>query len=192
MVEALVQNRWLLVLRGVLAIIFGVMAFIWPGITLISLIYIFAAYTLIDGILTIIWAFRNREVRDRWWLGLLEGIIDIAAGVIAFQFPTLAAVTLLFVVAAWAVITGLLEIITAVRLRREIENEWSLGLAGALSVILGVVLFLNPGAGLMGMVWVIGIWAVIFGILMIVLGIRLGRLARGTTGSSGGSRIYSG
>lgn len=189
MLEALVRNRWLFAIRGVLAIIFGVLAFVWPGITLIALVYVFAAYALIDGILTIVWAFRNREVLDRWWLGLLEGIVDIAAGVIAFLFPTLAALTLLFVIAAWAIITGVLEIATAIRMRREIENEWTMGLAGLASVILGAILVLSPGAGLLGLVWVIGIWAVIFGIAMIALAIRLGKVTDTTT-TTGGSRIY--
>ncbi len=187
MLESLVRNRWLIGLRGVFAIIFGIIAIVSPQITLIALIYVFAAYALIDGILTIAWSVRNRELNDRWWLGLLEGIVDIAAAVIAVLFPTLAALTLLFVIAIWAIITGLLEIAAAIRLRAEIENEWAMGLAGAASVILGIVLILNPGPGLVGLVWVIAIWAIIFGILMIALAFRLNSVH--TTG--GGSKIYT-
>ena len=186
MINTIYRNRWLIGLRGVLAIIFGVLAFIWPGITLVALVYLFATYAIIDGVLTIASAVRNREENDRWWLVLLEGIVDIAAGVIAFLFPTLAAVVLLFVVAIWAILTGLLEIAAAIRLRQEIENEWALGLTGVVSVILGVVMILNPGAGLLGFVWAIGGYAILFGILMIALAVRAGRLAE-----ERGARVYN-
>ncbi len=175
MTDYLYQNRWLLGLRGVLAIIFGVLAFIWPGMTAIVLVFLFAAYAILDGILTIAASVRNRAANDRWWVLLLEGIVDIAAGVIAFLFPGLAAIVLVFMIAIWAIITGLLELVTAIRLRREITNEWALGLAGVVSIILGIIMIVNPGAGLIGLVWAIGGYAIIFGILMIVLAIRAGR-----------------
>lgn len=178
MVENLVGSRWLIGLRGVLAVIFGILAFIWPGLTAVALVFMFAAYAILDGILTIASAIRTREANDRWWLGLLEGVVSIAAGVIAFLFPTLAAVTLLFVIAIWAIITGLLELAAAIRLRREIENEWALGLTGVVSIALGVIMIINPGAGLIGLVWAIGGYAILFGLLMIVLAFRLGRLDR--------------
>lgn len=191
MVNYLVQNRWLVALRGVLAIIFGILAFIWPGGTAVALVYLFAAYAILDGILEFASVVRHKEAGGHRWLTLLEGIVDIAAGVIAFLFPTLAAFVLLFVIAAWAIITGVLEIITAIRLRREITNEWALGLAGVVSIILGVILFLNPGAGIIGVVWAIGGYAIIFGILMLVLAVRAGRFTgTGTTTPSGGTRIY--
>lgn len=187
MVNHLVQNRWLFALRGVLAILFGILAFIWPGSSAVALVFLFGAYAVLDGILTIAASVRNRVNNDRWWMGLLEGIVDIAAGVIAFVFPTLAAITLVFVIAIWAIITGLLEIATAIRLRREIDNEWSLGLAGVVSILLGVIMVINPGAGLIGLVWAIALYAVLFGIFMLVLAIRAGRF-----GQRGGERqIYS-
>ncbi len=177
MTDYLFQNRWLLGLRGVLAIIFGVLAFIWPGMTALVLVFLFAAYAILDGILTIAASVRSRVANDRWWVMLLEGIVDIAAGVIAFLFPGLAAIVLVFMIAIWAIITGLLELVTAIRLRREITNEWALGLAGVVSIILGVIMIVNPGAGLIGLVWAIAGYAIIFGILMIVLAIRAGRFA---------------
>jgi uncharacterized membrane protein HdeD (DUF308 family) len=186
MINDLYQNRWLIGLRGVLAILFGILAFIWTGMTAVALVFLFAGYAILDGILTIATAIRNREARDRWWLGLLEGIVDIGAGVIAFLFPTLAAVVLLFVIAIWAIVTGLLEIAAAIRLRREIENEWALGLSGAVSIVLGVIIILNPAAGLTGLVWAIGGYAIIFGILMLMLAFRAGRLVT----RSGGSQVY--
>jgi len=186
MATFLYQNRWLIGLRGLLAIIFGVLAFIWPGLTAVALVFMFAAYAVLDGILTIAASIRNREENDRWWLGLLEGIVSIAAGVVAFLFPTLAAITLLFVIAIWAIITGLLEIAAAIRLRREIENEWALGLTGVVSIALGVIMILNPGAGLIGLVWAIAGYAIIFGILMIVLAIRASQLA-----NRSGATVYT-
>ncbi len=180
MVHSLYQNRWLIGLRGVLAILFAVLAFLWPGLTAIALVFLFAAYAIIDGILTIWASIRYRDLNDRWGLGLLEGIIDIGAGVGAFFFPNLAAVVLLFVIALWAILTGLLELAAAIALRREITNEWALGLTGLVSIALGVIMFINPGAGLIGLVWAIGGYAVIFGLLMIILAFRAGHMLNQT------------
>jgi uncharacterized membrane protein HdeD (DUF308 family) len=177
MTDYLYQNRWLLGLRGILAIVFGVLAFIWPGSTALVLVFLFAAYAILDGLLTLVVSVRNREANDRWWVLLLEGIVDIAAGVIAFLFPGLAAIVLVFMIAIWAIITGLLELVTAIRLRREITNEWALGLAGFVSILLGVIMIISPGAGLIGLVWAIAGYAIIFGILMIILAVRAGQLA---------------
>lgn len=177
MLNYMYQNRWLFALRGVLAVIFGIIAFIFTGATAFALVYVFGAYAILDGVLAIISSVRHQAVHDRWWLLLLEGIVDIAAGVIAFLFPGLAAITLVFVVAIWAIITGLLEIAAAIRLRREINNEWFLGLTGLVSIILGIIMIINPAAGLVGLVWAIGGYAIIFGILMIILALRLGRAA---------------
>ena len=188
MAEYVYRNRWLIALRGVLAIVFGILAFIWPGVTATALVYLFAGYAIIDGLITIASGIRNRETNDRWWLALLEGLVSIIAGVVAFLFPGMAAVTLVFVIAIWAIITGVLEIITAIRLRLEIENEWALGLTGVASIILGVIMIINPGAGILGLVWAIGGYAIIFGILMLILAFSARRLAdRG----SGGARVYN-
>lgn len=177
MAEYLYQNRWLIGLRGLVAVVFGVLAFLWPGMTAVALVFLFAAYTIVDGILNIASAFRTRTANDRWWLLLLEGIVDIATGVIAFIFPTLAAIVLVFVFAIWAIVTGLLQLIMAIRLRREITNEWLLGLGGVASILLGVIMIINPGAGLIGLVWAIAGYAIVFGVLMIVLAFRAGRMA---------------
>jgi uncharacterized membrane protein HdeD (DUF308 family) len=190
MASFLYHNRWLIAMRGVVALAFGVLAFVWPGATALALVFLFAAYALIDGVLTISAAVRNREVNERWWLGLLEGLVDIAAGVIAILFPGMTAVVAVFVVAIWAIITGILEIAAAVRLRQEISNEWALGLTGLVSVVLGVIMVINPGAGLLGLVWAIGSYAIIFGLLMIYLAASAGRYA--PTGTAGpGARVYT-
>lgn len=184
MTNYLYQNRWLIGLRGVLAIIFGVLAFLMPGMTAFALVIVFSAYAILDGILAIATGVRTHEANSRWWLIIIEGIVDIAAGVIAFLYPGLAAVTLLFVIAFWAIITGILEIAAAIRLRREITNEWALGLTGVASIILGVIMIVNPGAGLVGLVWAIGGYAIIFGVLMLFLAFRAGRFANRTDGVS--------
>lgn len=182
MADYLYQNRWLIGLRGLLAVIFGVLAFLWPGLTAVALVFMFAAYAILDGILTIAASLRSRVANDRWWVMLLEGIVDIAAGVIAFIFPTLAAIVLVFVVAVWAIITGLLQLVMAIRLRREITNEWFLGLGGVVSILLGVIMVINPGAGMIGLVWAIAGYAIVFGILMIILAFRARSMAEGRRG----------
>jgi uncharacterized membrane protein HdeD (DUF308 family) len=173
MTTTLARNWWVLALRGVVAILFGIIAFIWPGLTLISLVLLFGAYAFLDGIFSIIAAWRGRETNERWWALLLEGILGLAAGVIAFVWPGAAAVGLLYVIAAWAILTGILEIVAAIRLRQEIDNEWLLGLTGVASIIFGLLLAIWPGAGLLTLTWIIGGYAIAFGVLMLLLAFRL-------------------
>jgi uncharacterized membrane protein HdeD (DUF308 family) len=170
---SLTQNWWMLILRGVLAILFGVVAFMWPGITWFSLVILFGAYAMLDGVIAIVAGLQSTKDSPRWWVFLLEGLVSIGAGVAAFVWPGLTAYLLLLVIAAWAVVTGVLEIAAAIRLRREITNEWMLGLGGLLSVGLGVLLFMRPVIGGLALIWTIGAYAVIFGILLISLGFRL-------------------
>ncbi len=169
----LTQNWWMVVLRGVLAILFGVAAFVWPGITWFSLVILFGAYAIFDGVIAVVTGLRQAKDSPRWWVFLLEGLVSIGAGVAAFLWPGVTAYVLVIVIAAWAVITGILEIAAAIRLRHEITNEWMLGLGGLLSVVLGVLLFLRPVAGGLALVWMIGAYALIFGVLLIALGFRL-------------------
>jgi uncharacterized membrane protein HdeD (DUF308 family) len=163
----------MLILRGVLAILFGVIAFMWPGITWFSLVIMFGAYAMVDGVIAIVAGLQQTKDSPRWWVFLLEGLVSVGAGVVAFMWPGLTAYILLIVIAAWAVVTGVLEIAAAIRLRREITNEWMLGLSGLLSVALGVLLFMRPVIGGLALVWTIGAYAVIFGVLLISLGFRL-------------------
>jgi uncharacterized membrane protein HdeD (DUF308 family) len=184
--ESLAKNWWAVALRGVAAIIFGILAFIMPGVTLAVLVLLFGSYALVDGILNIIAAVSGRSGVRPWWALLLEGIVSIGAGLVAFFMPGLTALALVYVIAAWAVVTGVLEIVAAIRLRKAIDNEWWLGLSGALSIVFGVVLMMAPGAGALALVLWIGAYAVIFGILLVALGVRLrGRRAatRGATTS---------
>ena len=167
------RQWWTLVVRGVLAILFGVIAFISPQTTILALVWLIGAYFIVDGVMAIIDLIMSRGTRGRWWMVLIEGIIGIVAGVLAFVWPGLTAVVLIYLIAAWAVLTGILEIVAAIQLRKEIEGEWILALGGILSIVLGVVLFLFPAGGAVALVWLIGAYAILFGILMIVLGFRL-------------------
>jgi uncharacterized membrane protein HdeD (DUF308 family) len=171
----LVRNWWAIALRGVAAILFGIMAFAVPGITLAALILLFGAYALVDGVLNIIAAVRGRHAERPAWLLLFEGVVSVAAGVVAFLMPDVTALALLYLIGAWAVITGVLEIVVAVRLRRRIQGEWWLALSGVLSVILGVLIVMAPGAGALALVLWIGAYAIVFGALLVALAFRLRR-----------------
>lgn len=169
----LTQNWWMVVLRGVLAILFGLTAFVWPGVTWLTLVFLFGVYAVVDGIIAVVTGLRHTKDSPRWWIFLIEGLVSIAAGVLAFLRPGVTSFVLVALIAAWAIITGVLEIVAAIRLRREITNEWTLGLGGLLSILLGVFLFLQPVAGGLALIWMIGAYAVLFGILLISLGFRL-------------------
>lgn len=176
MLDALARNWWLILLRGVLAILFGVLAFIWPGITLLTLVFLYGAFALIDGVLSLAASIRGGTPVPRWWLALV-GVFGIAAGLLTLFWPQITALVLLLFIAAWAIVTGILEIVGAIRLRHEIEGEWWLIASGVLSVTFGVLLVLWPGAGALAMVLVIGSFAILLGILLIGFALRLRKLA---------------
>jgi uncharacterized membrane protein HdeD (DUF308 family) len=173
MLRTLAQNWWALVLRGVCAVLFGVGAFVWPGITVALLILLYGAYTLVEGVLGVAWALVGRQAGSFPWGVLLAGLAGIAVGIVTFVSPGLTALALLYLIAAWAIVRGVFEVIAAISLRRELENEWLLALSGLLSVALGVLLMVAPGAGALALLWWIGGFAIIAGILMIMLGMRL-------------------
>jgi len=172
--ETLARNWWALVLRGVAGVIFGVLTFLFPAVTLGGLILLFGAYAIVDGIFNIVAAFVGRTGQPWWQLGL-EGIVSIAAGVVTFAMPGLTALVLLWVIAGWAIVTGVLEIVAAIRLRKHIDNEWWLVLSGVASVVFGGLLIVAPVAGALAVTLWIGAYAVVFGALMIALGLRLRR-----------------
>ena len=167
---------WTLILRGLLAIAFGVLAFFAPGLGIAVLVGLFAAWALIDGATNLVAGIRSRG-RDRsWWLAILEGIVGIVAGVIALLFPVYAAEALVLIIGVWAIITGTFEIVAAIRLREQITGELWMGLAGLASILYGVVLFLFPGVGVLSLVWLIGGFAIVFGVFLVALGWRLRRV----------------
>ncbi len=173
MVSSLSQNWWLVVLRGVLAILFGILAFVWPGITWLTLIIIFGVYAIIDGAVAVVTGLMRTKESPRWWTFVLEGLVSIAAGIVALILPELTILVLIYMIASWAVITGILEVAAAIRLRNEISNEWMLGLGGLVSIVLGVFLFFQPAAGSLAIIWTIAAYALIFGVLLVILGFRL-------------------
>lgn len=187
MLTQMTHNWWAVALRGVIAILFGVTAFVWPGLTLEILVLFFGAYAVVDGVFAIIAAFTNRAGHDRWWVLLLEGLVGIAAGLIAFLRPGLATLALLLVIAAWAIVTGILEIAAAIRLREEIQGEWLLALSGIASLVFGVLLILFPSTGALTITLLIGAYAIVFGVTLLALGLRLrkrGTLHHGATPAS--------
>jgi uncharacterized membrane protein HdeD (DUF308 family) len=165
-------NWWTLLLRGMAAVLFGLFALVWPGITLAVLVIIYGAYALVDGIFTIIAGFRSVDGRRRALL-LAEGIIGVIAGLIALAWPGITAVALLYIISLWAILGGLLRIVTAILLRREIQNEWAMAASGALSVLLGVILGVLPGVGLLSLTWLIGVFALGVGATLIWLSFKV-------------------
>jgi len=174
-IDSLAKNWWALALRGVAAIVFGALAFVLPGVTLAALILLFGGYALVEGVLNLIAAVRGRGDDQPWWALLLEGLVSIAAGIAAFVVPGLTALAMLYMIAAWAIVTGVLEIVAAVRLRRRITGEAWLALNGVLSIAFGVLTMLVPGAGALSLVWLIGAYGIIFGALLLGLSFRLRR-----------------
>ena len=173
MATNLARNWWLLALRGVAGILFGIVAFVWPGATLAALVLVFGAYVFVDGIFAVVAGIGMRRQMDRWWLIVLEGAAGIILGVLTFRSPDTTALVLLTFIAAWSIVTGIFEITTALRIRTMIENEWLMILSGIVSIIFGILLIAQPGAGGIAIVWLLGAYALIFGILMLVLAFRL-------------------
>ena len=167
------RNWGWIVVRGIAAVIFGVLALVLPGITLAALVLLWGAYALADGIIALIAAFRIRDRGKPFWALLVVGILGIAAGILTFIWPGMTAIVLLAFIAAWSLVMGIFQIIAAVRLRKSIEKEWLLGLSGLLSIIFGVLMLINPGAGALAVIWVIGAYAIVFGVLLIALGLKL-------------------
>jgi len=169
----LARNWWSLVIRGIIGVLVGIIAFTWPGVTFRALLLIFAAYVLIDGVVDIIGSVRAAEVGERWGALLFEGIIGILAGLVTIFWPAITAFALVFVIAAWAIITGIAEIAAAIRLRQHITGEWLLGLAGVISVLFGVFMLARPLAGALVVALWFGAYVFIFGVVLIALGFRL-------------------
>jgi uncharacterized membrane protein HdeD (DUF308 family) len=176
MLDSLARYWWMVVLRGAVAVVFGLLALIWPDVTLLALIVLFGAYALVDGVFALVAAFGPNAEGRRFWLAL-QGIAGIAIGVITFVWPDVTTLVLLALIAAWAIVTGVLQIVAAVRLRREMRGEWLLVLGGVLSVAFGIALVVWPASGAVALVLLIGAYAVVFGAVLIALGLRLRRLA---------------
>jgi uncharacterized membrane protein HdeD (DUF308 family) len=174
--DTLAHNWWLLALRGLAAIIFGILAFVLPGITLFSLVILFGAFAIANGILSLALAAKAPKGYPRFGSLVLGGILGIIAGIFTFFWPGITALGLVILIAAWAIGTGIMEIVAAIKLRKELSHEWLLVVAGLLSVCFGVLLALMPGPGALVLVWWIGAYAFVFGILLLMLAFKLRRL----------------
>lgn len=175
---ALGRNWWLLLLRGLVAIVFALLTWAQPGVSLAALVLVFGIYVLADGLLGMWSAIAKRRDNRHWWLLLLWGLVGIVVGVMTFIMPGITGLVLLMYIAAWAVITGVLQIVAAIRLRKEIKGEWLMILSGLVSVAFGVLLFLQPGAGALAVAWIIAAYAFIFGVLMVLLAFKVRKLGR--------------
>jgi uncharacterized membrane protein HdeD (DUF308 family) len=172
---------WLVLLRGVLAVLFGLFALFAPGSALLALVFVFGAYAVLDGITAVAAGLRHRRQEAHWVWHLVEGVISIVAGVVAFAWPGVTALVILYLVAFWSVFTGVSEIMESFAMRRRGSATWGWMLAaGALGVLLGIVLVAAPGAGLLTLLWLVGVYAVVFGVLIIGWAVRL-RSAATTT-----------
>ncbi len=175
MFESMIRNWWVFVVRGVLAIVFGAPAFVRPDATLVALVALFGAYALLDGVLSLTTSFMLTGTRYFWWL-LLEGVLGIAVGVLTFQHPGVTAASLLYLLGAWLTVGGIFRIVAAIELRKQIDNEWAYILSGFLSVVADVLTFYRPSQSALAWLWVIGTYAILYGVMMLVLGVKLRKL----------------
>ena len=172
----LVRNWWLVALRGLIAVLLGLYAFVWPGVALAVLVVLFGAFTLIHGFFTVWLAVGERRQSQRWWMLLIEGLVSIAVGVITFVWPAVTVLVLLSLIAIWASLTGLLEIVTALWRWRTLKHEWPLLLVGAISLFLGLILLFRPAVGVLALLWLFGVYAIIYGMVLLVFAFRLRNL----------------
>jgi uncharacterized membrane protein HdeD (DUF308 family) len=171
--EVFARSWWLIVLRGAAAVLFAMLTFFWPGASILALVLLFGAYALVDGAFAVAASLQRIGKQERWWALLIEGLLGIAAGIVTFLWPDITALVLVYIIGAWAILTGVFEIVAAIQLRREIEGEWLLGLSGVLSVLFGLMLLIFPGSGAIALVWLIASYAFVIGILLIILGFRM-------------------
>jgi len=164
---------WMIGLRGLVAVIFGVVAFLRPSMTLLALVLLFGAYALANGVLELIHAFSAPKGCTRSKGMIFGGLISIAAGIVAFAWPGITTLALILLIASWAIVNGVFEIVSAIRLRKLINNEWLLILAGVLSVLFGIVVLVQPAVGVLALVWWIGGFAIVFGVLLMGLAFRM-------------------
>ena len=170
MLQTLTANWWALALRGLVAVLFGLMTLFLPGITLVTLVLLFGAYALVDGVFNVIAFFR---VASHQWALLVEGVIGIIAGLLTFAWPAITAFALLYLIAFWAILTGIFEVVAGIRLRKTIANEWLLLLMGVLSLLFGLLILFAPGTGALAIVLWIGAYALVFGVFLLALAFRL-------------------
>jgi uncharacterized membrane protein HdeD (DUF308 family) len=167
------QYWWVLLLRGLVAILFGIAVSVWPALTLGMLVTFFGAYALVDGVSSVFQAFGGRKEHEHWWVLLLEGLLGIAFGLITLQAPGITVLVLTLYIGFWAMATGVLRILLAVRLRKEIDGEWWMALSGLAGIAFGAFIVARPGAGVLSVLWLVSVWAIAAGILLILLAFKV-------------------
>jgi uncharacterized membrane protein HdeD (DUF308 family) len=192
MLTMLSKNWWVLALRGVIAILFGIALLLFPPAVITTMVLFFGAYALVDGVSAIFTAFQHRT-QPRWWVTLLEGIISVIAGILVFAYPLFATISaaffVLYIIAFWSITTGIMQIAQAIQLRKEIEGEFWLGLSGALSVIFGIFLIIDPRTGILALLTIVAAYSIVFGVMLVILAFRVrGMGDQGQTHSSTGTR----
>jgi len=175
MLNVLANNWWVVLLRGIAAIVFGSLALLWPQISISVLVLLFGIFAIADGIFSIVSELRRYGEHARWWVLVFEGVAGVGIGIVAIAWPQITAVIFVYLIASWGLITGILEILAAIRLRNELEGEWFLVLIGLLSIAFGALIFFFPDAGLIALAWILGIYAIMFGLLLIPLSLKLKR-----------------
>ena len=174
-IKALTDRWWVFLVRGIAALVFGILAFVWPGMTLLALTILFGAYALIDGIFALAAALGGLG-GSRWWALLLEGILGLIVAFLVWTQPTTSAISLVFLIALWAILTGIVEIVAGLQLRDVISNEWLYIVAGIVSIAFGVLVIRYPQSGALAVIWMIGFYAILFGVLQLGLSYRLNRM----------------
>ena len=172
----LVRNWWMLALRGLIAVLLGIAAFVWPGLALAVLVGLFGAFALIHGIFSVLLAVGERHQSRRWWFLLVQGLVGTVVGIITFAWPVITVIAVLYLVAVWSLVTGLLELISALWLRSLLKDEWPLLLVGAISLVLGLILLFRPAASALAVLWLFGAYAIMFGVLLLIFAFRLRNL----------------
>jgi uncharacterized membrane protein HdeD (DUF308 family) len=171
--KSITDHWWLLVLEGILAIGFGIVAWVWPDLTIDTLVVLFGVFAIAGGLTYLAAAFEATRLGDSPWGFVFQGLLGIGVGIAVLVWPDISETALLYVIAAWAIVIGAFEVAAAIELRKLIDNEWFLGLAGVASIAFGVLAMIFPGDGAVAVVWAIGVYAVVFGALLIGLGVRL-------------------
>ena len=173
MLHSLTRNWWTWLIRGIAAVIFGILAYLWPGATWVAIGILFGAYALVDGVFAIVATFRAAETQQRWWPFLIEGVIGILIAAITFYDVGITILALYWTIAAWAFLTGIIEIVAAVQLRKHIANEVWLIIGGIASIAFGVLMIWFPLVGALTIIWLIAAYAIVFGVIMIAFSLRL-------------------
>ncbi len=169
----LAKHWWVFLLRGIFALIFGILAIAMPGITLITLVLVVGIYLFADGVISLVTVFSGQTHGDDRWLVALQGVVGVVVGLIAFFMPGVSALGLVLAIAAWSLVVGVLQIVAAIRLRKEISNEFWLGLSGLISILFGFFIIARPGEGALAVIWIIGIYAILFGLFLIAFAFRV-------------------